>query len=158
MASRTFLTRLTRMSWSNRLLLVEALATLTAASLAIRLLPFRRVVAAAAVFGRAGPDDAARRQYHVRRLRWAVEACADRVPWRAVCFQRGLALHVMLRRRAIPSVLHYGVSQTSDKGLRAHVWITESGNDVLGCEMAGEFTCLASFPAQEPSLPLPARD
>jgi hypothetical protein len=75
-----------------------------------------------------------------------VGACADRVPWKAVCFQRGLALHWMLRRRGIASVLHYGIAQGNDRGLRAHVWISADGRVVLGGAEAAEFTCVASFP------------
>jgi hypothetical protein len=66
------------------------------------------------------------------------------VPWKAVCFQRGLAVHVMLRRRGIGSVLHYGVSQSD--GLKAHVWVRAAGHDVIGCEEASAFTCLATYP------------
>ena len=77
-------------------MLAEALATLTIASLAIALLPFRTVAAAASVKGavREGAD-----RETIRRVRSAVQAWGRRVPWKAVCFQRGLAVHWMLRRR-----------------------------------------------------------
>lgn len=130
----------------NRRLLVEALPALALASVAVKIVPFRRVAALAArERGRTGdPADPA----FLRKARWAVEAWAKRVPWRAVCFQRGLALHWMLRRRGIPSVLHYGVAQDEQKGLRAHVWVTVQGQDVIGGEEAAGFACLATFPPQ----------
>jgi hypothetical protein len=52
----------------------------------------------------------------------------------------------MLRRRGIASVLHYGIAQGNDRGLRAHVWISADGRVVLGGAEAAEFTCVASFP------------
>ena len=142
MASLT-LQRLARLGWADRFLLAEALLTLACASLAIRLLPFRSVVRAAAALGRPEaaepPPDLV-----IRKARWAVVAAARYVPWKAVCFQRGLAVHVMLRRRGIGSFLHYGVSQAD--GLKAHVWVSVSGRDIIGGEEAASFTCLATYP------------
>jgi hypothetical protein len=138
--------RRTRLSWADRLLLAEALLTLVLASLAIRLLPFRTVVGAAATPDRGPPPDSANET--ALKTVWAVRAWARRVPWKAVCFQQGLAVHVMLRRRGVRSHLHYGVSQAD--GLKAHVWVSAAGRDVIGGEEAAGFTCLATYP------PLPA--
>ena len=133
-------------SWPDRLLLVEALATLAAASLAIRLLPFRHVAAAAA---RERPLSEAADARLLARVRWSVDAWGRRVPWRAVCFQRGLAVHWMLRRRGIASVLHYGAAQQPDEGLSAHVWVSVGSRIVTGGGEAPRFVRLASFPAQD---------
>ncbi|HEX8400894.1 MAG TPA: lasso peptide biosynthesis B2 protein [Allosphingosinicella sp.] len=151
MATRTHqltpLRRLARLSRDNRRVLVEALWTLAAASLVIRLLPFRRTAELMqGGAGRSRPDEAAAERL-IAQCRWAVQRWADRVPWRAVCFQRGLTLHLMLRRRGIPSTLHYGVAQGGEKGLRAHVWITAEGRPVLGVDEAEGFACLAVYPA-----------
>ncbi len=120
---------------------------LALASLAIRLLPFRTVVRVA---GNAELRGVATESTGdtARKIVWAVRAWARRVPWKAVCFQTGLAVHVMLRRRGISSHLHYGVSQAD--GLRAHVWVSAGGRDVIGGEEAAGFTCLATYP------PIPA--
>jgi GNAT superfamily N-acetyltransferase len=134
--------RLARLGPSEWPLLAEALATLALASLAIALLPFRKVAAAASAGGRKpGPA----RADDVARARWAVQAWARRVPWRTVCFQRGLALHWMLRRRGIGSVLLYGARRDAD-GLAAHVWVDVDGETVIGGEEAAGFACLARFP------------
>lgn len=130
------------LNWADRLLLAEALATLALASLAIRLLPFRKVVGAAGSAEVRGP--ARDSESEARKVVWAVGAWARRVPWRAVCFQRGLAVHVMLRRRGIESHLHYGISQAD--GLKAHVWVSSAGRDVIGGEEAAGFSCLATYP------------
>lgn len=133
---------------TNRRLLAEALPALVLASLAVKLVPFRRLAAAASRRGRserAADADAA----FLRKARWSVEAWAKRVPWRAVCFQKGLALHFMLRRRGIASVLHYGVARATAEGLRAHVWVCVDGVAVIGGEEAAGFACVATFPPQE---------
>jgi Transglutaminase-like superfamily len=129
-------------SLSDWLLLGEGLLALALASLAIALLPFRWVAAAASVRGRRPQRSDSET---VRRVRGAIQGWSRRVPWRAVCFQRGLALHWMLRRRGIPSVLSYGARHEGDK-LAAHVWIDVEGETVIGGEEAPSFACLARFP------------
>jgi len=123
-------------------MLAEALAALALASLAIALLPFRRVAAFASP---AGPGRARIDSETVRRARSAVTGWSRRVPWRAVCFQKGLALHWMLRRRGIPSVLLYGARRDGE-GLAAHVWVDVGGETVIGGEEAPDYACLARFP------------
>jgi hypothetical protein len=81
----------------------------------------------------------------IATTRWAVEATARRLPWKTVCFQKGLALHWMLQRREVPSRLHYGVSQAEEQ-LRAHVWVSHGDEIIIGGEVAGEFTCLITYP------------
>lgn len=135
--------------WPANLLLAEAFLTLGLASLAIRILPFRTVVEAVASSplsrrGGAGADN-------LLDLRRALDACVRRVPWRAVCFQQGLALHLMLRRRGVDSLLHYGVAKTGE-GVSAHVWISHDGEILLGGEGIDGHVCLATFP-RSPSAP-----
>lgn len=140
--------RLMALRASDILLLGEALLVLAAASLAIALLPFRRTVELMRVDRPDRSIEPAVRGRLVAKCRWAVQAWSGRVPWRAVCFQRGLALHLMLRRRGIRSTLHYGVAQSEAEGLRAHVWIDVGDRTVLGGAEAPQFTRLASFPAE----------
>jgi hypothetical protein len=131
----------------NRRLLAEALPALALASLAVKLAPFRRVAAWAR--GRPGIGTAEIDDAMLRKARWAVEAWARRVPWRAVCFQQGLALHWMLGRRGIASVLHYGVAREAEGVLKAHVWVSVAGRPVIGGEEAAGFACVATFPSQD---------
>ncbi len=142
--------RLMQLSASNKLRLIEALMALAVASAAIRLVPFSRLVETMDL-GNGGSSPARADQWPlVASCRWAINALADRVPWKAVCFQRGLALHWMLRRRGIESTLHYGVSPRSESGLTAHVWLSLHGKIILGGDVAQDYACLATFPASPP--------
>ena len=134
------------------LLLVEALGCLAAASVAIRLLPFRKVATLAS--RRRFVNDVISADAHgqeASRIRWAVSAVASRVPWRTVCFQKGLAAQLLLRRRRLPALLHYGISNRNE-GLSAHVWVTSSDLPVIGSEVAHEYTCVAVFPRSAAGL------
>jgi len=138
--------RLRRLGAANVRLLAEALPALAVASAAIRLVPFKRLAARAS---RPGPRGAVPEEAWLRKLAWSVDAWGSRVPWRALCFEKGLAVHRMLRRRGVPSVLHYGVARDSAGGLAAHVWVTVAGRPVIGGEEAPRFACVARFPGSE---------
>jgi hypothetical protein len=140
--------KLWRLSWSDRLMLLEAIFWLALAALAIAVLPFAHIgrLALFPVCGQAPPQQ--RRLAESRRVRWAVVASARRVPWRAMCFQQGLAAQFMLRRRGIPSVLSYGVALDKRRGLSAHVWVRDRNVDVIGGEIASRYAVLATFPPQ----------
>jgi len=127
---------------SRALLLMEATVALAMAAAVIRLCSMAVVLRLAdrRRDGRRDPE-------MVRRTRHAIQAAARRVPFRCVCFQRGLALHWMLRRRGIASLLHYGVREKH--GLEAHVWVTVDGQMILGGDAAPGFACLVTRPALE---------
>ena len=140
--------RLKKVGWRGGSLLAEAALTLTVASAAIALLPFPRLCRLLAMrMPRLSPSLGDER-HAIDRARWAVEAAARRLPWRIVCFQKGLAYHLMMRRRGIATLLHYGVAIDGQKGLQAHVWISHRGQDVMGGEAAAGFKCLLTYPEQ----------
>jgi hypothetical protein len=124
--------RLVRLGRDNNRVLVEALATLAMASLAIRLLPFRRTVEMMQGKGGHPRPDPAKAERLTSQCRWAVTRWADRVPWRAVCFQRGLALHLMLRRRGIPSRSIMEWHRTAQGASRPLSGSRQKGGPVLG--------------------------
>jgi hypothetical protein len=132
------------------LLAAEAALWLAAAGVALRVLTFARLAALAS--GRGGERRARRRpaspgftpQAEAARIGWAVAAAAGRAPWRALCFERGLAAHFMLRRRGRPSTLYYGAR--AGEALDAHVWVRLGEADVVGGEEAAAFAILATFP------------
>lgn len=127
----------------RRLLLIEALATLTLASLLIALLSFRRIAALSASRTHRTPATPAQAQAIAR----AVVAWGRRVPWRAVCFQQGLAAQLMLRRRGLAAALHYGATHDDAGQLIAHVWVRSGAVDVIGCDGTERYGVLAVFPA-----------
>ena len=124
---------------------VEAACLLTAAWLAIKVLPFR-ILMRTTHFGRATNERSDDHQRVLGRdVRRAVQRAARRLPWTIVCFPEGLAAHWMLRRRGACSQLHYGLRSSLDK-LSAHVWVTLAGEVVIGEETDDAHHCVATFP------------
>jgi hypothetical protein len=132
----------------DRLLLLEAALALALARFAIAVLPFRHVGNLAAWPIRSQAPTQQTRTAAVKHIRWAIIACARRVPWRAMCFEQGLAAQFMLRRRGVPSVLYYGAAPDDQEGLSAHVWVRDGEVDIIGGEIASQFAVLATFPPQ----------
>jgi hypothetical protein len=137
-----------RLPRHDRLLLVEATLWLAIAGFAIAVLPFRQVGRLAARPMRRSEPRPQARLREARRIRGAIVVAARRVPWRAMCFQQGLAAQFMLRRRGVPSVLYYGAAANAAGGLSAHVWVRDGDVDVIGGEIASGFAQLATFPPQ----------
>lgn len=122
-------------------LLAEAGWEIVRASLAIRRRPFTRVVGALErPAGDAAPADPGT-AYWIRR---SVRAWGRRLPWRAKCFEQGLAAAAMLRRRGLAATLHYGAAQPGGT-LIAHVWVTSGDTPVVGHENKDEFAPLGQW-------------
>jgi len=126
---------------ASPLLLAEAGAAILAATLAIRLRPFRTIAEGLDEPPRGRPETDVETAYWIRR---AVLAWGRRLPWRAKCFEQGLAAAWMLRRRGLAYSVHYGASN-GDPDLTAHVWVTSGTIEVVGCENRDAFSLLATF-------------
>lgn len=137
------LARLRALSPRERGLLAEALISLWLASLAVALLPFRTLGRWATGPSSAKPSSDERAV--IASVGWAVRAGARRAPFRAKCFEQGLAACLMLRRRGVNATLHYGAAREREN-LVAHVWVTADDRDVIGCENKSEFAELVRFP------------
>lgn len=109
----------------------EAAVVLAAVSVAVRLLPephlARLVRRSAANVPRDESADAVALARFVGR---AVERVAAVLPWRPACLVRAVASAVMLRRRAIASEIHLGITGTEP--VAAHAWVTVAGTVIEG--------------------------
>jgi len=132
---------------ADYLFLSEVLITLAAASLAIRILPFRVIVRIAGRPLSRGKLPSDKQLPICMRVRQAVIAWTKRLPWHPMCFPQGLATHWLLRRRGVPSVLYYGAKPLDNGGLTAHVWVCVDEIAVVGGEAAKGMGVLAKFPS-----------
>ena len=76
---------------------------------------------------------------------WAVTRAARHVPFRAVCLPQAMAARVMLKRRGVASVMHFGAAKGEVKPLDAHAWLDAAGVEVTGYPVARNFSEIACF-------------
>jgi hypothetical protein len=140
----TAIHRWSRLDRSKRILLVEATGAVCVASLAVKLLPFKKAIR---LGSRASvPACSTSRADVLSGVRRAIDAATRNLPWNAVCIHRGLATQWMLRRRGIDARLHYGLAKDDEKALRAHVWVDALGETLVGGDEAGDYVRVATFP------------
>jgi hypothetical protein len=74
-----------------------------------------------------------------------VTRSARYVPFKAVCLPQAMAARVMLKRRGVASVLHFGAARGQAKPFDAHAWLDADGVEVTGYPAAKDFTEIACF-------------
>lgn len=76
---------------------------------------------------------------------WAVTRSARYVPFKAACLPQAMAARVMLERRGVSSVLHFGAARGQDKPLDAGALLDATGVDVTSYPMTQNFAEIACF-------------
>jgi hypothetical protein len=142
-----------RIDGRRRALLIEAALWLLLARLVLVLIPSPRLAHRLGTF--VPPDDprvaqrgSNRRYEHVaiaEEIGWAVTRAARHVPYRAVCLPQAMAARIMLQRRHVPSVIHFGAAKGKEKPLDAHAWLDAAGVEVTGFPVAANFAEIACF-------------
>jgi len=115
------------------------------------LVPFRRVVP---LIGEA--EQGADRSIIVLTQEQRTSALAIRdgllrvarvLPWHSSCLACAIGGRLMLQHKGLPSVLHLGARSGLGHQLSAHAWLRCGDIDVVGVEIASEFTPLVAFRA-----------
>ncbi|MDO8875884.1 MAG: lasso peptide biosynthesis B2 protein, partial [Pseudolabrys sp.] len=116
---RRLLRRFAQVDGHRRALAIEAVAWLLLARLALIVVPFPRLAKRLGTFVAPGEARRAQARNQVSRLQmdqaaevgWAVTRAARYVPFRAVCLPQAIAARIMLKRRGVASVLHFGAGK-----------------------------------------------
>jgi hypothetical protein len=147
------LRRLARIDGRQRGLLIEAAVWLLLARLALLAIPFPTLARRLGAFvpptdarvTLAGRDASTRDAQLAVEIGWATVRAARHVPFRAVCLPQAMAARIMLRRRGVASVLHFGAARGTDRPIDAHAWLDAAGVEVTGYPVAGQFAEIACF-------------
>jgi hypothetical protein len=150
---RRLLRRFGEVDNRRRVLLPEAVLYLLAARLALIFIPFPRLARRLGTF--VAPADARVSQLQMQSapqqatlaadIGWAVTRAARYLPFKAVCLPQAMAARVMLKRRGVKSVMHFGAAKGTDKPLDAHAWLDAAGVEVTGYPVAASFAEIACF-------------
>jgi len=147
------LRRFAQVGPARRALVVEAVACLWLARLALIFVPFSKLARRLGRFvppsdPRAGAarEPAAQDEARIaEEVSWAVTRSARYLPLKAVCLPQAMAARVMLKRRGIASVMHFGAARGQEKPLDAHAWLDAAGVEVTGYPVGKQFAEIACF-------------
>lgn len=150
-SNRRLLRRFAQVDNRRRALVIEAVICLLLSRLALIFIPFPRLARRLGTF--VPPSDlrvsaAPSSQENVRTaedIGWAVTRAARHVPFKAVCLPQAMTARVMLKRRGVSSVLHFGAGKGEEKPLEAHAWLDAAGVEVTGYPVAKNFAEIGCF-------------
>jgi hypothetical protein len=153
MRLRRSIRRFTQVDSRRRALVVEAVACLLLARLALVFVPFQRLARHLGTFvapakARLLQDSQAISPQDValaREIGWAVTRAARHVPFKAVCLPQAMAARVMLKRRGVASVMHFGAGKGENNRLDAHAWLDAAGVEVTGYPLEQGFPEIGCF-------------
>lgn len=129
------LPRFLRLSWSDKVLLVQAMCLLAAIRLGLCLLPFetlRKLLARTA--DKRSPSVQKHQTNQSQRVIWAVGVVSRHFPSIGTCLMQALAAHVLLGRRHYPTQLHIGVTRDEKGKFLGHAWLESNGIVIIGGE------------------------
>ena len=144
--------RFSRLHPTDRVLTYEAAVVMWMARLWLALVPFRRV---AEKLGTSYPASVPNNKLAptsleedelAERIGEAVRRASKNVPYKAVCIQQAVAARIMLGRRGIPSVMHFGVGRSPElEQMKAHAWLVTANVEVTGFPLDDNLTEIAYF-------------
>ena len=142
-----------RLSLAEQLLVMEASACLAFARVWLLVRPFRLIAAKLGEAKPAGWGANAQAQLDpaheaaARKVSVAIERASKNVPIRAVCIQQAIGSKLMLSRRRVPCVIHFGVEKSNEPGeaIRAHAWVDVTNIPVSGYPIGAAMKEIACF-------------
>ncbi|MCW5980620.1 MAG: lasso peptide biosynthesis B2 protein [Bryobacteraceae bacterium] len=127
-----------RLSWRDRFLMGVSFLLLCAMNVALRLIPFRRLLRLVERVSPApGEGEAPPNPSEAKRLALAVYSAARYVPG-ARCLAQALVLRMLLGWNGTPCRLQIGVAKPDVGRLDAHAWVESGGLVLLGGHDAPE--------------------
>lgn len=137
-----WLRRWRRLTWRDRMMVIEALLFLGLARATILFIPFKRV---APHLGEAQQETASGASDPIaQRVAYAIYLVCRHTPWDSNCFAQALAGHLMLRLRQTASTLYLGVHKEGDN-FTAHAWLRNGDFIVTGGNGHERYTVIARY-------------
>jgi hypothetical protein len=122
---RIWLVRIRRMTTSDYMTAVEVLRLAVWVEIAIRLMPFSRLLERVRPAASGAPPAAVVASDHRCLVRF-VALAYDILPLPTTCLRQSLVLHALLARRGVPSRFCLGVARNGP-ALAAHAWVELDG-------------------------------
>lgn len=135
-----------RRDWSDRWLLLEAVAWLSWAKLLLILAPFRWIAPRLGKLkAESSPTITPAERTLALAVSWAVQSAARYVPMGFVCLPQAIAAKWMLRRRGVATTLYLGLARPEGIGFTAHAWLRAGDKILTGRVESRTHTAIATF-------------
>lgn len=135
------------LTWAERGLVLEALLRLGLARLAVKALPFQKVVSLLGEKGRETPQEPLPQDQAdtARRVSLAIRRTRRFTPWDSNCLAQAIAACQMLRRRGVPTTAYLGAALGGPKGMIAHAWVRSGKQIITGFEGMRRYGIVARY-------------
>lgn len=121
-----------QLSWSERVLVIQAIFLLGGITLGLKLLPLLSLRHLLFTLSKRRCGFRPAQRPPARRIAWAVRAASRYVP-QATCLPQALVAQFLLRQNGYPADLQIGAARRADGKLEAHAWVTgENGTILIG--------------------------
>jgi len=82
-----------------------------------------------------------------RRIGHLMRLVSKHVPWYCACLSEAICVKWLLNRLGIPSVFYLGakIDSESDKGVKAHAWVSVGPSTIVGALGHRDFSVVAVF-------------
>ncbi|MCU1354218.1 MAG: hypothetical protein JWM05_3427 [Acidimicrobiales bacterium] len=117
--------------WRDRAGVVEAAVLVTAAKVAVAVLPFDWVGRVLGERGEPSVGGGPELPFVAKRCRLFVTVAARRLPYEVSCLPQAIAGQLMLRRRGLEGTVVFGLAREHGDWLN-HAWLEYQGRTVLG--------------------------
>ena len=140
-----------RLSWRDRLLLLEAIAYLSVSWLTVKVIPFRLIAPRLGQHMLESTEDIIpAEQSQNKRISWAIEKISTRIRWGRNCLVQTVAAKHMLKHRGIHSTVYLGVAHNSEQGLLgAHAWLRSGNLIVTGAPEHHYYQVISTFAEED---------
>jgi hypothetical protein len=138
--------KLLALSWRAKLMLAEAALMTSLASLALLLLPFRRLAPWLGRHMEVSPESqSAAEQQTVQHVRSAIRVASRHLPWQPQCLAQAIAGTTMLRIRHIDGTVYLGLAKDGDREIAAHAWLRSGSTIVTGAQGSSGHSVVSTF-------------
>lgn len=140
------LLKFARLTFVEKLLLLEAVLLMALARPAILLLPFRRIVPLLGCERLESPLEITPMQdFKAKQIGRAVVTMSYHTFWQSTCLVQAIAAQLMLKRRGISGTVYLGAIKDKENKLLAHAWIRCGSEILTGASGSKQFTVIATF-------------
>lgn len=140
------LLKFARLTFAEKLLLLEAAMFMALVRPVILLLPFRKIAPLLGYERFESPHEISPAQvFKARQIGWAVVTMSYHTFWQATCLVQAVAAQLMLKWRGISGTVYLGTIKDKENNLLAHAWIRCGSEILTGASGNKQYNVIATF-------------